>query len=428
MALGRQHDLLKRAVFFGPAFVAAIGYIDPGNYATNIQAGAQYGPMLLWVIVWANLIAVLVQLLSSKLGLAMGLSLAEVLREHLPPWATWAYWVQAEILAIATDLAEFVGAALGFELLFGVTLLQGAILTGIISWAILAIERRGMKALHLVIGTMLVLVAALYVLELALSHPAPTAIVKAAIVPMLSGKDSVYLAAGILGATVMPHAIYLHSALSRSDARTFATVSPRRLWWSSRWDVAIAMTLASFVNMAMLAMAAAVFHPAHSDIAGSRPPTGRWNHSWSIRRPRLRAVPHHRRARLDGGGDAGRAGGHAGLRGVPDPTVCSPCRHHGSVVPGRSRGLQRYPGARAEPGDLELRYRARPCPPCRPYEPGVDHGRTRERPGSSQPRLARGRHHRHAERGAAGDDLKLGIAALANERSDWKRREKCQPS
>jgi manganese transport protein len=256
----------RRRLFLGAAFVCAIGYVDPGNYATNIQAGAEYGDMLIWVIVWANLIAVLVQLLSSKLGLATGSSLAELLHAHLPPWANWAYWIQAEILAVATDLAEFVGAALGFELLFGVTLLQGAILTGVISWAILSIELRGLKPLELVIGTMLAMVAAVYVLELVLSHPAPMAIVKGAVIPQLAGEKSVYLAAGIFGATVMPHVIYLHSALSRSDARSFAGASRLNLWRWSRWDIGIAMTLASFVNLAMLAMAAAVFHPAHSNV------------------------------------------------------------------------------------------------------------------------------------------------------------------
>lgn len=256
----------QRQLFLGAAFVCAISYIDPGNYATNIQARAEYGAMLIWVIVWANLIAVLVQLLSSKLGLATGSSLAELLHAHLPPWANWAYWIQAEILAVATDLAEFVGAALGFELLFGMTLLQGAILTGIISWAILSIELRGLKPLELVIGSMLAMVAAVYVLELVLSHPAPMAIVRGAVVPQLAGEKSLYLAAGIFGATVMPHVIYLHSALSRSDARSFAGASRLNLWRWSRWDIGIAMTLASFVNLAMLAMAAAVFHPAHSNV------------------------------------------------------------------------------------------------------------------------------------------------------------------
>ncbi|MCT7378097.1 Nramp family divalent metal transporter [Chelativorans sp. EGI FJ00035] len=264
----RRPRLAKRSLFFGAAFVSAIGYIDPGNYATNIEAGAHYGHMLLWVVVWANLIAVLVQLLSSKLGLATGASLAEVLRAHLPPWARWAYWIQAEILAVATDLAEFVGAALGFKLLFDLTLFEGAVLTGIASWAILSIERRGLKPLELVIGSMLAAVALIYVLELAFSHPAPKALLEGALVPTLSGENSLYLAAGILGATVMPHVIYLHSALSRSDAQTFATTSRKKLWWWSRWDVGIAMAIASFVNFAMLAMAAAVFHPVHSDLAG----------------------------------------------------------------------------------------------------------------------------------------------------------------
>lgn len=266
-ALGQTRPLLKKAVFLGPAFVAAIAYIDPGNYATNIQAGAQHGYMLMWVIVWANLMAILIQAMSSKLGLATGLSLAEMLRLRLPTWARWIYWGQAEVIAIATDIAEFVGAALGFKLLFGISLLDGAVLTGIVSWAILSIERRSLKRLELLIGCMLGAVALIYLIELAVSHPEPAAIAKGALIPVLSGKSSIYLAAGILGATVMPHVIYLHSALSRSDAQAFATASRRELWGSSRWDVAIAMSMASFVNLAMLAMAAKVFYPAHSDIA-----------------------------------------------------------------------------------------------------------------------------------------------------------------
>jgi manganese transport protein len=254
-----KQRLLRRTIFFGPAFVAAVAYIDPGNYATNIQAGAQYGHMLLWVIVWANLIAVLIQLMSSKLGLATGMSLAEMLHAYLPPGANWAYWIQAEVLAMATDL--------GFQLLFGITLLEGAILTGIISWAVLSFEQRGLKPLELIMGLMLAMVGVIYLLELVLSHPAPMAVVKGATIPMLAGEQSIYLAAGIIGATVMPHVIYLHSALSRSDRQTFSTTSQRQLWRWSQWDVGIAMTIASFVNIAMLAMAAAVFHPGHSDVA-----------------------------------------------------------------------------------------------------------------------------------------------------------------
>ena len=257
---------LRRALFMGPAFVAAIGYIDPGNYATNIQAGADFGYQMLWVVVWANLMAAAIQLLSAKLGLATGESLASMLGKRLPRWAVYPYWIQAEIIAMATDLAEFVGAALGFKLLFGMTLMQGAVATAVISWVVLMMESRHMKPLQATIGTMLLAVASIYVLEMFFSHPAPVSLFEGALLPGFEGRDSVYLAAGILGATVMPHVIYLHSALSRSDVQAYGRLSRKHIYRSSRWDVAIAMTIAGFVNFAMLAMAAAVFHG--SDVPG----------------------------------------------------------------------------------------------------------------------------------------------------------------
>lgn len=251
---------LRRALFMGPAFVAAIGYIDPGNYATNIQAGADFGYQLLWVVVWANLMAATIQLLSAKLGLATGESLASMLGRRLPRWAVYPYWIQAELIAMATDLAEFVGAALGFKLLFGMTLMQGAVATAVISWVVLMMESRHMKPLQATIGTMLLAVASIYVLELFFSHPAPVSLFAGALLPGFEGHDSVYLAAGILGATVMPHVIYLHSALSRGDVEAYGRLNRKHIYRSSRWDVAIAMSVAGFVNFAMLAMAAAVFH------------------------------------------------------------------------------------------------------------------------------------------------------------------------
>lgn len=251
---------LRRALFLGPAFVAAIGYIDPGNYATNIQAGADYGYLLLWVVVWANLMAATIQMLSAKLGIATGESLASLLGKRLPRWAVYPYWIQAEIIAMATDLAEFVGAALGFKLLFGMTLMQGAIATAVISWVILGLEGRSMKSLQAAIGTMLLAVASIYVLELFFSHPAPVPLLEGALLPGFDGRDSVFLAAGILGATVMPHVIYLHSALSRSDVKSYGKHNRKHIWRITRWDVAVAMTIAGFVNLSMLAMAAAVFH------------------------------------------------------------------------------------------------------------------------------------------------------------------------
>lgn len=252
----------------GPAFVAAVAYIDPGNYATNIQAGARYGYLLLWVVLWASLIAMLIQLLSSKLGIATQSSLASLIRQRLPRWATVLYWVQAELLAIATDLAEFIGASLGFHLLLGISLLDGAACTAAASCAILMLERRGLKPLELVIGGMLAVVAIIYVGELALSRPDPMEVLEGAVLMRFADTNSVLLAAGILGATIMPHVIYLHSALSQSEART-QTRSPATLFRASRWDVAIAMTLATFINMSMLAMAAAVFHGAPDTDVGS---------------------------------------------------------------------------------------------------------------------------------------------------------------
>ncbi|WP_454887836.1 Nramp family divalent metal transporter [Sphingomonas oryzagri] len=251
----------------GPAFVAAVAYVDPGNYATNIQAGARYGYLLLWVVLWASLIGVLIQLLSAKLGIATRSSLATLIRSHLPRWASYAYWLQAEILAIATDLAEVVGAALGFHLLFGISLLLGAIVTALLSSLILAIEKRGLKPLEHVIAAMLAAVALIYVAELVLSRPDPVALVTGTLVPRVSGVSSVLLIAGILGATVMPHVIYLHSSLSLPETRS--STSPRTLYRAATWDVGIAMTVATFVNLAMLAMAAATLHGGSSPDIGS---------------------------------------------------------------------------------------------------------------------------------------------------------------
>ncbi|AGB83425.1 natural resistance-associated macrophage protein metal ion transporter NRAMP [Serratia sp. FGI94] len=248
----------------GPAFIAAIGYIDPGNFATNIQSGASFGYKLLWVVVWANVMAMLIQLLSAKLGIATGKNLAEHIRDRLPRPAVWAYWVQAEIIAMATDLAEFIGAAIGFKLLLGVTLLEGAILTGIATFLILMLQKRGQKPLELVIGGLLLFVAAAYIVELVFSQPQLSGLVKGMAIPDLPNGDAVFLAAGVLGATIMPHVIYLHSSLTQ----TAGSSSKAQRYASTKVDVALAMTIAGFVNLAMMATAAAAFHfSGHSGIA-----------------------------------------------------------------------------------------------------------------------------------------------------------------
>lgn len=248
----------------GPAFIAAIGYIDPGNFATNIQAGASFGYRLLWVVVWANLMAMVIQLLSAKLGIATGKNLPELIRDRFPRPVVWFYWVQAEIIAIATDLAEFIGAAIGFKLLLGISLLQGAVLTGIATFIILMLQRRGQKPLELVIGGLLIFVAAAYIVELVFSRPSVTALAQGMIVPDLPNREALFLAAGVLGATIMPHVIYLHSSLTQHQGT--GTIKER--YRASRWDVGIAMTIASFVNLAMMATAAAAFHySGHSGVA-----------------------------------------------------------------------------------------------------------------------------------------------------------------
>lgn len=253
-----------KLALLGPAFIAAIGYIDPGNFATNIQAGAAYGYKLLWVVVWANIMAMVIQLMSAKLGIATGKNLAEHIRDRFPRPAVWFYWVQAEIIAMATDLAEFIGAALGFKLLLGISLLQGAVLTGVATFLILMLQSRGQKPLEVVIGGLLLFVAAAYIVELFFSQPKVSELVVGMALPSLPTSDAVFLAAGVLGATIMPHVIYLHSALTQFGA----SGNKSQRYSSTKLDVAIAMTIAGFVNLAMMATAAAAFHfSGHSAIA-----------------------------------------------------------------------------------------------------------------------------------------------------------------
>jgi len=251
VVVSRTSRKLKLSLM-GPAFIAAIGYIDPGNFATNIQSGAAYGYQLLWVVVWANLMAMLIQLLSAKLGIATGKNLAEHIRDRFPKPAVWAYWVQAEIIAMATDLAEFIG----FKLLLGVSLLEGAILTGIATFLILALQQRGQKPLEMVIGGLLLFVAAAYIVELIFSRPELASLAKGMVVPSLPNSDAVLLAAGVLGATIMPHVIYLHSSLTQQQSN----ITRAERYSATKVDVAVAMTIAGFVNLAMMATAAAAFH------------------------------------------------------------------------------------------------------------------------------------------------------------------------
>ena len=245
--------------FLGPAFIACVAYIDPGNFATNVAGGSRFGYRLVWVIVAANLLAMLIQTLSAKLGIATGRNLPEVVREQLPRRATFFLWLQAEAIAMATDLAEFLGAAIGFHLLFGFGLFPSAVLTGIAAFAILGLQRFGFRPLEAVIATLVGVIGACYVAELAFAHPDFGAVAHHAVVPEFGGSEAVLLSVGILGATVMPHVIYLHSALTQDRLVPETDADAKTLLRYTRVDVVIAMTIAGLINVAMLVMAASTF-------------------------------------------------------------------------------------------------------------------------------------------------------------------------
>jgi manganese transport protein len=255
----RRRGLGRLLPFLGPAFVASVAYIDPGNFATNIQAGSQFGFLLLWVIVASNLMAMFVQALAAKLGIATGRNLAELCRESFPRPVVWALWVLMEVVAMATDLAEFVGAAVGFNLLFGLPLFPAALLTGVVTFLILAVERRGFRPLEVVITAFVGVIAASYLIEIALEPPVLAAVAAGITRPRFAGGDSVLLAAGILGATVMPHVIFLHSSLTQHRIVAHSPHQLRRLFRFEVVDVLIAMSLAGLVNGAMLITASTTF-------------------------------------------------------------------------------------------------------------------------------------------------------------------------
>ncbi len=256
---GKQGWLARILPFMGPAFIASVAYMDPGNFATNIQGGAQFGYSLLWVIIASNLMAMLIQTLSAKLGIATGMNLAEHCRNQFPKPLVLLMWVVMEIVAMATDLAEFLGAAVGFYLLFGIPLLPAGIITAVATFLILGLERYGFRPLEAVITSLVGIIALSYLFETILVKPRWGDVLYNAVVPQFSGPQSVLIATGILGATVMPHAIYLHSALTQGRIVVREVEQQRRLFRYELVDVLVAMGLASMINAAMLIMAAATF-------------------------------------------------------------------------------------------------------------------------------------------------------------------------
>jgi manganese transport protein len=261
----RSGSLRARLALLGPAFVACIAYVDPGNFATNITGGAKYGYMLLWVLLAANLMAMLIQNLSAKIGIATGRNLPELCREHFPRPVTWGLWIQAELIAMATDLAEFVGAAIALNLLFGIPLLPAGLITAVVAFAILGLQTRGYRRFELTImGFLGVILLGFLYDTLSIGFDAGEA--AAGFVPHFDGSDSILLATGILGATVMPHVIYLHSALTQGRVPAQDDAERRTLLRFNRIDVTLAMGLAGLINMSMLIIAASLFHAGHAGV------------------------------------------------------------------------------------------------------------------------------------------------------------------
>jgi manganese transport protein len=265
---GERRGLRAVMPFLGPAFIASVAYIDPGNFATNMAGGARFGYTLGWVVLAADLMAMLVQALSAKVGIATGQSLPEVCRDRLPRRVTIVLWIQAEAVAMATDLAEFTGAALGLHLVFGLAMWASALLTALATFAVLAMEVRGFRRLEAVITALVVLVVLAFGVEILKTGPSASAVASGAFEPQLPA-GSALLAVSIVGATVMPHVIYLHSSLTKDRVDGQHAGDRRKIFRFEVVDVLIAMGLAGVINLAMLATAAAVFGARGMVNAGS---------------------------------------------------------------------------------------------------------------------------------------------------------------
>jgi manganese transport protein len=264
---GQRGGLRAHLAFAGPAVIASIAYMDPGNFATNIQAGAKYGYGLLWVVLLANLVAMLFQAHSAKLGIVTGRNLAEMCREEFPQPVVWAMWVVSEIAAIATDLAEFLGGAIGLSLLFQMPLFAGMVVTGMATYGILMFEGFGFRPIELIIGSLVGLIGLCYLIEMFVAPVDWTLAAVHAVVPQIADAGALLLAVGIIGATVMPHAVYLHSGLTQARMPVRDDEERRKVLRFSNQEVVIALAVAGLVNMAMVMMASGAFHAGHPDVA-----------------------------------------------------------------------------------------------------------------------------------------------------------------
>ncbi len=257
-AVGEAKGWRQMLPFIGPAFIAAVAYIDPGNYATNIQAGSQYGYLLLWVVIVSNVMAILIQMLSAKLGIATAHNLPEIIRDRWSKKVSFFYWIQGEVMIMATDLAEFIGAALGFHLVFGMPMIPAALLTAVCALLILTFQVKGFRPLEMVIAMMVFIVVIAFSCEILFSLPEFKPFVQG-FVPKFQGSESVLLAAGILGATVMPHAIYMHSGLTCRRVVGRDAQERKKIFRFEQIDILIAMVIAGIINAIMLTVAGSTF-------------------------------------------------------------------------------------------------------------------------------------------------------------------------
>ena len=264
---GQRGGLRAYAVFAGPAVIASIAYVDPGNFATNIQAGARYGYGLLWVVLLANLIAMLFQALSAKLGIVTGRNLAEMCRDHFPRPIVLAMWMVSEVAAMATDLAEFLGGAIGLSLLFQMPLLAGMVVTAVVTYGLLMVEGFGFRPIELIIGSMVSIIALCYLVEMFIVPVDWASAAVHTVVPQIADAQALLLAVGIIGATVMPHAVYLHSGLTQARMPVRDDTERRKVLRFSNQEVVAALAVAGLVNMAMVMMASSAFHAGHPEVA-----------------------------------------------------------------------------------------------------------------------------------------------------------------
>jgi manganese transport protein len=349
---------IKRILpFLGPAIIASIAYVDPGNFATNIQAGAKFGYTLLWVIFASNIMAMLIQALSAKLGIATGKNLAEHCGSSFPKPVVYALWIMMELAAMATDLAEFLGAAVAFNLLFGMPLWIAGFLTALCTFAILALQRYGFRPLEAAIAVFVGVISLCYVAELIMVKPVWADVLPHAVTPIFEGRESVVLAAGILGATVMPHAIFLHSALTQGRIPHSAS-QRKRLFRFEIIDVIVAMGVAGLINAAMLIVASGTFFLHGMSGVGTLEDAHKTLEPLLGGEQGLRDIPPRLRALLIDGRHPGRTDHHPGIHQEGYPNLDKAARYRGALA----RCHRDRPGSDADPRHEPGRPKLLPAP------------------------------------------------------------------